>query len=153
MVDSIFVIQNKVIRATTFSKETAHSTPLFDRLQILKLHQVFQLQILSIVFECVNNDSPACFKYPRTGTRQAKKGDLYVEHRNKNPVWNTLYSLCIGAHHWNELLTELKESTNLFNPGGAMKIRGEGWLDILKSGILFGKIYFGVLQKVDLDDN
>ena len=37
----IFVIQKKVIRAITFNKGTAHSTPLFNRLQILKLHQIF----------------------------------------------------------------------------------------------------------------
>ena len=34
LIDSIFVIQKKVIRAIIFNKGTAHSIPLFDRLQI-----------------------------------------------------------------------------------------------------------------------
>ena len=46
VIGSIFIFQKKVIRAITFNKRTAHSTPLFDRLQILKLYQLFQLQTL-----------------------------------------------------------------------------------------------------------
>ena len=125
MIDSIFVIQKKVIRAITSNKGTAHSAPLLDRLQILKLYQIFQLQILSFVFECINNLSPAWLKYYIVsisdihciGTHQAKIGDLYVEHRNTEQT--TQYGKrsisYAGAHHWNGLPTELKESTSLFN--------------------------------------
>ena len=122
LIDSIFVIQKKVIRAITFNKGTAHSTPIFDRIQILKLYQIFQLQILSFVFECINNLSPACFKYyfvtisdiHHIGTCQAKKDDLYVEHRNTTQygIHSIHYA---GACHWNELSTQLKEFMSLFN--------------------------------------
>ena len=125
LIDSIFVIQKKVIRAITFNIGTARSTPLFDRLQILKLYQNFQLQILSFVFECINNLSPACFKYyfvsicdiHHIGTNQTKKGDLYVEHRNT--TWYGIRSIhYAGARYWNKLPTELKESTSLFKGQG-----------------------------------
>ena len=122
LIDSIFVIQKKVIRVITFNKGTARSTPLFDRLQILKLYQIFQLQILSFVFECINNLSPTCFKYyfvsisdiHHIGTRQAKKGNLYVEHRNTTQ-YGILSIRYAGARHWNDLPTELKESKSLFS--------------------------------------
>ena len=122
LIDSIFVVQKKVIRAITFNKGTADSTPLFDRLLILKLCQTFQLEILSFVLECINSLSPACFKYyfvrisdiHHTGTRQAKKGDLHVEHKNTTQygIRSVRYA---GGCHWNELQTELKESMSLFN--------------------------------------
>ena len=121
MIDSTFVIQKKVIRAITFNKGTAHSTPLLDKLQISKLYQIFQPQILSFVFECINNFSPTCFKYyfvsisdiHHIGTRQAKKGDFYVEHRNTTQ-YGTRSIRYAGARHWNDLPTELKESMSLF---------------------------------------
>ena len=39
-------------------------------------------------------------------------------------------------------------------PGGHFTAKNTGaWLNSLGSGILVGKIYFGVLQKIDLDDS
>ena len=39
-------------------------------------------------------------------------------------------------------------------PGGqsVVKNTGGGWLDSLRSGILVGKRYFGVLQNIDLNN-
>ena len=121
MIDPIFVIQKKVIIAITFNKGTAHSTLIFDRLQILKLYQVSQLQICHL-FLNVLTTSLACFKcyfvtisdIHHIGTCQAKKGNLYVEHRNitQYGIHSIHYT---GARQWNELSTELKEFMSLFN--------------------------------------
>ena len=43
----------------TFSEPTAHSSPLFSDLKILKLGDIYQLYISSFVFECHNDIAPA----------------------------------------------------------------------------------------------
>ena len=45
--------------------------------------------------------------------------------------------------------------TNIPEGGGGHSIikNTGGWLNSLGSGILVGKRYFGVLQKIDLDNN
>ena len=88
--EPIYVLQKKVLKAITFSDITASSDPLFDRLQVLKLADLFQVQVLSFVYECVNKIAPSYFSGYFTGinmihnigTRQSKKGDLYALHCN-----------------------------------------------------------------------
>ena len=56
----VLTAQKKVIRAVTFSEPTAHSSPLFSDLKILKLSD--QLYISSFVFECHNDIASAQFR-------------------------------------------------------------------------------------------
>ena len=42
----------------SFSEINAPSGPLFDRLKILKLNDMFQLQVASFVHECTINIAP-----------------------------------------------------------------------------------------------
>ena len=95
LIHSIFVIQKKVGRTIMFKKRNEHSKPLFGSLQILKLEQVCQLQILSFVYECRNKLSPALFcnyftcinDIHHIGTCQAKKNQLIcMLNRKYNPV-------------------------------------------------------------------
>ena len=58
----VLTAQKKVIRAITFSEPTAHSSPLFSDLKILKLGDTYQLYISSFVFECYNDIAPAHFR-------------------------------------------------------------------------------------------
>ena len=51
--DPLVKLQKKVIRAFQFKDELTHSTPLFSKLQILKLNAIQYLQLLCLVFECV----------------------------------------------------------------------------------------------------
>ena len=79
--ERIYVLQKKVLKAITFSDITASSDPLFDRLQVLKLADLFQVQVLSFVYECVNKIAPSYFSGYFTSinvihnidTRQSKK--------------------------------------------------------------------------------
>ena len=59
--ERIYVLQKKVLKAITFSDITASSDLLFDRLQVLKLADLFQVQVLSFVYECVNKIAPSYF--------------------------------------------------------------------------------------------
>ena len=78
------------MRVINFNSKIAFSTPIFDKLQVLKQEHIFQLQLSSFVYECINNISPLYFQnyfnkilnMHQISTRQAARGDLFVEHRN-----------------------------------------------------------------------
>ena len=80
----VLTAQKKVIRAMTFSEPTAHSSPLFSDLKILKLGNIYQLFISSFVFECYNDIAPAHFRFffrpissiHSYNTRGAARGDF-----------------------------------------------------------------------------
>ena len=80
------MFQKRILKIITFNEITAPSGPLFDSLQILKLNDLFQLQVASFVYECINSLAPIYFKnyftsihtVSGTGTRQAWKGDLHA---------------------------------------------------------------------------
>ena len=118
--ERIYVLQKKVLKAITFSDITASSDPLFDRLQVLKLADLFQVQVLSFVYECVNKIAPSYFSGYFTGinmihnigTRQSKKGDLYALRCNttKYGIRSIHYS---GVRMWNSLPSDIKASKSL----------------------------------------
>ena len=122
MIEPVFVIQKKIMKVITCNEMIAHSIPIFDSLQILRLNDVFQLQLASFVYECVNNLSPLYFRNYFTaissthsiGTRQSKRGDLFVERTN-----TTQYGIrsihFSGARLWNSLLITIRESPSLPN--------------------------------------
>ena len=76
------------MRVITFNSKIAFSTPIFDKLQVLKQEHIFQLQLSSFVYECINNISPVhnyfnkILNIHQISTRQAVRGDLFVEHRS-----------------------------------------------------------------------
>ena len=91
MIELVFVLILKMIMIViTFNEMIVHSTPIFDSLQILRLNDVFQLQLASFVYECVNKLSPLYFRNYFTaissthsiGTRQSRRDDLFVERKN-----------------------------------------------------------------------
>ena len=60
-IDPIFILQKKTLKIITFNEVIASSAPLFDALQILKLNDIFKLQVTSFVYECLNNLAPIYF--------------------------------------------------------------------------------------------
>ena len=115
--EPIHVLQKKVLKAITFSDITASSDPLFDRLQVLELADLFQVQVLSFVYECVNKIAPSYFSGYFTsinmihniGTRQSKRGDLYAVRcdTTKYGIRSVHYS---GVRMWNSLPSDMKAS-------------------------------------------
>ena len=83
-INPVFLLQKRVIRS--------HSTPIFSDLKILKLHDLFQLKLLTFVYESVHKISPTCFhKFFKSvalvhqfGTRQASKDDIFLTQKNTN---------------------------------------------------------------------
>ena len=57
----IYLLEKRVVRAITFKSFTSPSTPIFSNLKILKLYDLFQLKLLTFVYESVNKISPVFF--------------------------------------------------------------------------------------------
>ena len=60
-INPVFLLQKRVVRAISFEHFTSHSTPIFLSLKILKLHDLFQLKLLTFVYDCINKITPSCF--------------------------------------------------------------------------------------------
>ena len=68
-VNRLLILQKKVVRMITYNDarlgETGplpHSLPLFHQLELLKVNEIFKLQLSRFIFDCVNNLSPPQFK-------------------------------------------------------------------------------------------
>ena len=57
----LFTLQKKAIRAITCSKFNAHTEPLFKYLKLLKLQDIYQLNILKFYYKFKNNELPKYF--------------------------------------------------------------------------------------------
>ena len=116
------ILENKVVRVITFNSKIAFSTPIFDKLQVLKQEHIFQLQLSSFVYECINNISPVHFKnyfnkilnIRQILTQQAVRGDLFVEHRSmiQYGIRSIQY---LGARIWNDLPLLIRNSPSVTN--------------------------------------
>ena len=65
--DRILLLQKRIVRLLTFSDKRQSdysfppSNPLFLRLEILKVEDVFKLNIAKFIYNCLNNHSPVNF--------------------------------------------------------------------------------------------
>ena len=60
-INPAFLLQKRAMSAISLEHYTAPSTPIFSDFNILKLHYLFHLRLLSFVYGCVNKISPSCF--------------------------------------------------------------------------------------------
>ena len=106
----IYLLQKKVVIAIAFKSFTSSSTPFFSDLKILKLYDLFELKLLTFVYESVTMISPLIFhNYFETltavhqyDTRQASKG--YMFKSRKSTLQYGLRSVrYAGAKSWNSI--------------------------------------------------
>ena len=121
--EPIYILQKKVLKSITFSDMMAHSKPLFHDLQLLKLNDIHNLDILLFVYECVNGLSPAYFpdffnllsNKHMFMTRQSTKGNLFLERRNTDQygIRSIQFS---GVKLWNSIPPNIRawKSLNTF---------------------------------------
>ena len=118
----------KVVRVIDFNSKIAFSTPIFDKLQVLKQEHIFQLQLSSFVYESINI-SPEHFqnyfnKIPnihQISTRQAVRGDLFVEHRS-TIQYGVRFIQYLGARIWNDFPLLIRNSPSMTNFKKTLKI-------------------------------
>ena len=115
--DPVYKLQKKLFRIISSHPACSHSAPIFKSLELLRLSDVFQLKLITLVFETVNRISPSCFddffllnsSVQKHNTRQASKGDLFLAR--KSTLRYGLNSICYrGAKLWNEIPVELRNS-------------------------------------------
>ena len=68
--EHLFKIQKKYCRLITFSHFQAHSKPLFQRLYILNVYNIYKLQLAIFMFKIINNLIPhtASFNFKASST-------------------------------------------------------------------------------------
>ena len=113
--EKVFILQKKIIKCMTFNDIRTPSSPLFHQLELLKLDDINNLEIASFVYECINGLVPQYFENFFTslsskhslGTRQSKKGNLFLERQNtvQYGIRSIHYS---GAKLWNSVPPEIR---------------------------------------------
>ena len=116
-IDPIFKLQKKAVRAISFQPRLSPSFPIFKDLKLLKLSEIFELRLLTFVYDSVNKTSPCCFhdfflfssSVHQYSTRQASQGDLYLYRMNS--LRCGLSSIpYLGAKLWNTLPVDLRNA-------------------------------------------
>ena len=80
----IFKLQKKAIRIISLSKYNAHTSPIFKRLQLLKLDDIYKIQQLKCYYKLINNLLPYYFNvFPNT--------HIYDIHQHCTRERNNLY--------------------------------------------------------------
>ena len=120
--EPLVLIQKKVVRAIAHQHPFSHTLPIFKSLKILKLHDIFQVNLLCFVYESINKLNPYCFhdffllssNVHEYFTRQSNSGDLFRNHKNifQYGLRSILY---MEAKTWNEIPEILKNSDSRFS--------------------------------------
>ena len=117
ILDPLFKLQKKVIRAITFQDRFAHTTPLFSQLGLLKLFDIHSLQLLCFIYDCMKGQPLAYFSnffipvhsIHQYHTRQASKGDIFL-HSVNTTQFGIRSARYTGAILWNKLPILIRES-------------------------------------------
>ena len=91
-IDPIFKLQKTAVRAITFQPGVSPSLPICKDFQLLKISDIFELQLSTFVVDSVNKTSPSCFHdfflfqsfVHQYSTRQASQGDLYMSKKQSS---------------------------------------------------------------------
>ena len=128
--DPIFKLQKKAVRAISFQPRLSPSLPIFKDLKLLKLSEIFELRLLTFVYDSVNKTSPSCFhdffllnsSVHQYSTRKASQGDLYLSRMNS--LQYGLKSIrYLGAKLWNALPVEIRNAPSKISFKKQLKIK------------------------------
>ena len=115
--DKLFVNQKKLVRVMTGSGRFAHTTPIFQELQLLKLQDIVTYQTLLLVYRCLYiYKVDYGFEYVANTNVRTR---LRQTNNLKIPLCNTSHAqhsaIYRGTKLWNELSPDLKnKSLNSF---------------------------------------
>ena len=119
-IDPILILQKKAVRAISFESRTSPSLPIFNDLKLLKLSELFELRLLTFVFDSLNKTSCTCFNdffllnssVHQYSIRQVSKGDLYIFQKTVFNMVSSLLDILVqnfGMHYlWNSKIPHQK---------------------------------------------
>jgi len=110
LIQKLFILQKKAIRAITFSDFRAHTSPIFKDTNTLKVHDLFKYQVSSIMWDYDHNTLPKSLNslFTKTKnvhsyrTRFANADKLTVDRVNTHKYGDMSFRV-IGAITLNEL--------------------------------------------------
>ena len=115
--DPVIKLQKRAIRAISFQPYLSHTLPIFKDLKILRLCEIFELRLLTFVYESVKKISPLCFhnfftfnaSIHQYQTRQACRSDLYLTQK-KSLQYGLKSIKYVGCKLWNDLPLVIRNS-------------------------------------------
>ena len=117
----LFLLQKTAMRIITYSNKRTRATPLFSRLQILKLHDSFQLELAKLMHKVHNKALNICsastnnyaigynVRYNPFTQHQKKtsKKNYFITRVSSKQAQKCLQ--CNGPKIWNEIPLQRKE--------------------------------------------
>ena len=122
-ISPIHKLQKKAVRLITFNDSPLikpHSAPLFKALKILTIHDIFKIETLKFVYDCLNKLNPNQFHdyycYPTSTHNTANNREVNL---NTPQVRTTTYGLrslkFSGVILWNNVPSHIRDKRrNLF---------------------------------------
>ena len=116
----IFYSPEESCKGIAFENCYAPSSPIFLALQLLKLQDLFELKLLSFVYESVHEISVSCFhglfslvsNVHQHHTRQAAKSDIFLTRK-----FTLQYGLksvrYTGAKSWSSIPIQIKQAVSI----------------------------------------
>ena len=115
--NKLVIIQKKIIRLIVNAEYSEHTPPLFQSLKLLKLRDMYTLEIAKFMYKCVIRDIPEPLSNIYTVTNRVHGHDTRQnEHfrpsisRLKSSTQSVLYK---GPVIWNSIPSEIIETNNL----------------------------------------
>ena len=107
----IELLQKKTIRLITNSSYTAHTTPLFIELGLLKVQDMFKLKLLKFYYKLSSNLLPQYFESYRDVIERAPARELR-QHCIHPPLIRRVYAECSPLFQLIKLINSLKADKN-----------------------------------------
>jgi len=114
-IDSIYKLQKRVVRYITFKDSRTHSAPLFNSLNILNIRDIYKIDTLKFVHDCLNRHNPPQFHYYYNYSASTYNTASFRDNKLYTPLIRTttygLNSLMYnGAVLWNNVPLSIRIS-------------------------------------------
>ena len=112
VIEPLFLLQKKAVRVITHSKYLEHTGPLFDKLKLLTVYQVYEYNCLLFVYKCIKCNYFSEFKQRilinfDVHNHNTRKKTLRVSTIARLDICKRSF-LYFGINAWNHLDSELK---------------------------------------------
>jgi hypothetical protein len=115
--DKLILLQKRAIRLITYSAYLAHTSPLFKRLRILKLYDIYRFQIYMFMFRFKHNLLPISCTHFITQNLVAshynlRREDEFIVVKFRSEIRKKCISV-VGPNLWNSLKDSLKKVNSI----------------------------------------